>query len=512
MGTEERISLFIQVCHAVQHAHQKGIIHRDLKPSNILVTLHDGVPVPKVIDFGIAKATEGRLTDQTIYTQLFEFIGTPAYISPEQAEMSGLDIDTRSDIYSLGVLLYELLTGKTPFDGQDLLRSGLDQMRRTIRETEPQSPSTRLSAMLETDLTTTARRRRSEPPHLVHLIKGDLDWIVMKALEKDRTRRFETASALANDLKRFLNDEPVEARPPSSLYRLQKLARRNKMAFAAIGGIVAALALGLGVSLNLYVKEKAALRRAVQMEEEEVVLRKQAEAGLEIERHQREHAEIGQKLWQAGVFMSEGHFDQAEAMMKDVPAIPQSAAIYNVLGMVHARYGRLDHAITNYARSALVQATNDLGFHMLLPLLAYTGRTNEFAEWRRKALSQFGSTTEPAVAERIGLDCLILPAPDEETARIGAMLDKSASPLARGLAEYRRGHFADAVTLLEKAADFPANANAGAEARAVLALAQSRSGQKPTAVKEITGDLDGPDWNEQMTARVLVAEARKAAP
>ena len=175
LDTGERIRLFIQVCHAVQHAHQKGIIHRDLKPSNILVTLHDGVPVPKVIDFGIAKATEGRLTDQTIYTQLYEFIGTPAYISPEQAEMSELDIDTRTDIYSLGVLLYELFTGKTPFDSQELLRSGLDEMRRTIREKEPLSPSTRLSSMADADLTTTAKRRRAEAPRLVHFIRAT--WI-----------------------------------------------------------------------------------------------------------------------------------------------------------------------------------------------------------------------------------------------------------------------------------------------------------------------------------------------
>jgi eukaryotic-like serine/threonine-protein kinase len=254
LDTAERIRLFIHVCHAVQHAHHKGIIHRDIKPSNILVTLHDGVPVPKVIDFGIAKATEGRLSDLTIYTQLYEFIGTPAYISPEQAEMSGLDIDTRTDIYSLGVLLYELLTGKTPFDSQELVDSGLDEMRRTIREKEPLSPSTRLSAMVDADLTTTAKRRRVEAPRLVHFIQGDLDWIVMKALEKDRTRRFETANGLAADLQRFLNNEPVEARPPSNLYRFQKMVRRNKMAFAAVSGIVAALALGLAVSVNLYVK------------------------------------------------------------------------------------------------------------------------------------------------------------------------------------------------------------------------------------------------------------------
>src|SRR5439155_13082499 len=168
------------VCQAIQHAHQKGIIHRDIKPSNILVTLHDGVPVPKVIDFGIAKATAGELTDKTIYTQFQQFIGTPAYISPEQAEMSGLDMDTRSDIYSLGVLLYELLVGRTPFDGKELLMSGLDEMRRTIREEEPLRPSTRLSAITPEGLTVTAKRGSADPPKLVHSLRGDLDWIVMK--------------------------------------------------------------------------------------------------------------------------------------------------------------------------------------------------------------------------------------------------------------------------------------------------------------------------------------------
>ena len=233
LSTEERLQLFIQVCQAIQHAHQKGIIHRDIKPSNILVTLRDGTAVPKVIDFGIAKATtEQRLTDRTLFTAFQQFIGTPAYMSPEQAEMSELGVDTRSDIYSLGVLLYELLTGQTPFDSKALQRVGLDETRRIIREEEPLRPSTRLSTMVGADLTLIAKGRKVEAPKLIHMLRGDLDWIVMKALEKDRTRRYETANGLAADIQRHLKNEPVLASPPSNLYKFQKLVRRNKLAFS----------------------------------------------------------------------------------------------------------------------------------------------------------------------------------------------------------------------------------------------------------------------------------------
>jgi serine/threonine protein kinase len=263
LSTEQRLELFTQVCHAVQHAHQKGIIHRDLKPSNILVTLHDGVPVPKVIDFGIAKATsDQRLTDKTIFTAFEQFIGTPAYMSPEQAEMSGLDIDTRSDIYSLGVLLYELLTGRTPLDADELLRSGMSEMRRKIRETEPPRPSTRLSTMHAADLSTIAKHRQAEAPRLIHLVRGDLDWIVMKCLEKDRARRYETANGLAADIERYLSSEPIAARPPSGFYRLQKMVRRNKATFTAAAAIAVMLIVGVVMSTWQAVRATTEKRRA----------------------------------------------------------------------------------------------------------------------------------------------------------------------------------------------------------------------------------------------------------
>jgi eukaryotic-like serine/threonine-protein kinase len=240
----ERLELFVQVCHAVQHAHQKGIIHRDIKPSNVLVTRHDDQPVVKVIDFGIAKATQSRLTEKTLFTEFHQLIGTPTYMSPEQAGMSDLDVDTRSDIYSLGVLLYELLTGSTPFDIKSLVNAGYAEIQRVIREVEPPRPSTRLSTMGST-LPSVAMLRHTDPNQLTKLVRGDLDWIVMKALEKDRLRRYDTAGSLSEDVERHLSGEAVLAAPPTVRYRARKFILRNKGAVFAGTLVASTLLLGI---------------------------------------------------------------------------------------------------------------------------------------------------------------------------------------------------------------------------------------------------------------------------
>ena len=251
LSTGERLALFTQICRAIQHAHQKGIIHRDIKPSNVLVTLADGVPIPKVIDFGIAKATQARLTERTLFTEFKQLVGTPEYMSPEQAEMTGIDIDTRSDIYSLGVLLYELLTGTTPISAQQLRSQAFAEMQRMIREVEPPRPSTRLSTLGDA-LTAVAAHRRTDPRKLRRAVTGELDWIVMKCLEKDRMRRYETANALALDIERHLTHEPVLARPATAGYRLAKFVRRNKLGVGAAAAVTLALCVGIvGTSVGL---------------------------------------------------------------------------------------------------------------------------------------------------------------------------------------------------------------------------------------------------------------------
>jgi len=364
LSTRERLELFIQVCQAIQHAHQKGVIHRDIKPSNILVTEQDGAPVPKIIDFGIAKATTNQpLTDKTLFTAFEQFIGTPAYMSPEQAGLGGLDVDTRSDIYSLGVLLYELLAGQPPFDPAVLHRSALDEILRIIREQEPPRPSARLTTLTEQELSTVAQRRQTESTKLPNLVRGDLDWIVMKALEKDRRRRYETANGLARDLQRFLDNDEVLARPPSNLYRFQKLVRRNKLAFAAASAVALALLLGLASSTWLLLKEGQARRRAVTAEQTQTHLRQEADSA-------RQQAQAGEQKAKTQALKSE----QVAGFLKDMltgvgPSVAlgrDTAMLKEILDKTADRFGK---DLTNQPeveielRLTLGETYNDLGLY-----------------------------------------------------------------------------------------------------------------------------------------------------
>jgi WD40 repeat protein/serine/threonine protein kinase len=376
LSTVKRLGLFVQVCQAIQHAHQKGIIHRDIKPTNVLVADHDGVPVPKVIDFGIAKATnDQRLTDKTLYTAFEQFIGTPAYMSPEQAKLSGLDIDTRSDIYSLGVLLYELLTGTTPFEARRLLAAGLDEIRRIIREEEPVRPSTRLHTLDAAEQTTVAKHRQTDPPKLAHLIRGDLDWIVMKALEKDRGRRYETANGLAMDIQRHLNSEPVVACPPSNFYRFQKLVSRNKLVFAAGAAVGAAILVGLTVSTFLFIQERRAHTRALAAEHDQSQLRLEAVAESKKAKSEAERAQAAERTAAAAAQRAEesaqvatNALQKAEAAATEL-SLNMAASDFSMAVRLIAERQR-DDALAYLARSLALNPKNEAATTRLATLLA----------------------------------------------------------------------------------------------------------------------------------------------
>ncbi|MCH2599950.1 MAG: serine/threonine protein kinase, partial [Pirellulales bacterium] len=290
LSTQQRIDLFLTVCRAIDHAHGKGIIHRDIKPSNVMVTLHDGKPVCKVIDFGVSKALSQQLTEKTLFTAYGQMIGTPTYMSPEQAEMSGLDIDTRSDVYSLGVVLYELLTGTTPLGKQEVQSATYDELQRMIKEEEAQRPSTRVST-LGKKATINAKNRSTEERKLSQQLRGDIDWIVIKALEKDRNRRYDSAKAMAEDLERHARQEPVLARPPSLIYRAQKFLRRNRIkvgVFATVG-VLALVVLSSGVVLFESREEQTKLQeQADELAQEKAALETQVSSIEEARRLLRE--------------------------------------------------------------------------------------------------------------------------------------------------------------------------------------------------------------------------------
>jgi serine/threonine protein kinase len=447
-----RLELLISVCQAVQHAHQKGIIHRDLKPTNVLVTLHDDKAVAKVIDFGVAKATGQQLTEKTLFTNFAQMIGTPLYMSPEQAQMSGLDVDTRSDVYSLGMLLYELLTGTTPFDKERLKSMDYDEIRRMIREEEPPKPSTRISTLAQA-ATTLSMQRKSDPKRLSQLFRGELDWIAMKCLEKDRNRRYETANALAMDLQRYLADEPVQACPPSAGYRLRKFARKYRTLLRIAGVIVVFLVLAAAVSTWQAVRATLAERRAL-------AERDRAEASFQMARDA-----VDQLFTQ----VSQSPKLKAHAMEKFRKDLLQSAsafyerfireqfdapAVRHDLGLAHQRLAAIRRELGDYAAAEesstkaiellgeLLQAQPDAGEYQRDLAAGYAGLALIYSDTARWDRSDSAYQQALAIQEnQVGAH--------PEAAEYRYALAKTYG--ASGLVHYRAGRPENAATRYQQA-------------------------------------------------------------
>jgi serine/threonine protein kinase/Tfp pilus assembly protein PilF len=453
-----RLELFVPVCQAVQHAHQKGIIHRDLKPSNVLVTRHDGVPVVKVIDFGIAKALGQQLTDKTLLTGFAQLIGTPLYMSPEQAEMSGLDVDTRSDIYSLGVLLYELLAGTTPFDQERLKQAGYDEVRRILREEEPPRPSARLSTLGQAAATVSARRQ-SDPRRLRQLFRGELDWVVLKALEKDRNRRYESASALAADVERYLHDEPIQACPPSAWYRFRKFARRNKVWLGTLSAVSVAVVLAVAVLVVSLVVIDRERTEAMRQRDDAQAQRQRARRAVD-----RMYTEVAEK-WLAQQprleplqkqFLEEAlHF--YEEFAQEHSSDPE---LRLETAKAHCRVGQIRHRLgeTALAEEAFAQAIRLLE-QLVADYPAQATYRSALADSHYHLGQTLATKQELALAEKELARCVVLrqqlvadfpDAADHGRDLAGAYLSLANVEANRGLAGKAEGSYRQAIALLDK--------------------------------------------------------------
>ena len=386
LSTKDRLALFVQVCNAVQHAHQKGIIHRDIKPSNVMVTQRDGKPVPKVIDFGIAKATNQKLTEKTLFTRYAHIIGTPAYMSPEQAELSDVDIDTRSDIYSLGVLLYELLTGATPFSEEELREAGYAEMQRIIREEEPTKPSTKLSTLGDS-LTDVARRRSCSPELLRKHLRGDLDWIVMKSLEKDRTRRYDSTSALLEDIKRHLNHDPVSAGPPGAWYRTKKFVLRHRAWLTTVAAVTVVISASLAVTASLYKRvERVDFDRRLSVTQQLYAEGRYQAALAEMEnQHLNKATDARARLLYAQILVDLGQGDEAMAQLHNLAEADAeiAGAAHYLLARLHSSNAPKKSREHRQQAEAILPSTAD-GY----ALRALTAPTpDEAVTWLNQALS-----------------------------------------------------------------------------------------------------------------------------
>ncbi len=470
LDLRQRLALFIQVCHAIQHAHQKGVIHRDIKPSNVLVELHEGTPRPRVIDFGIAKAVHKGLFDEMDgYTEFEPFIGTPAYMSPEQIGMDGIDLDTRSDIYSLGTLLYEMLTGSTPFEKQELLDAGLDGMRLILLEREPCRPSLRLQRM-DLEERAAASRDLGDVSLLERALAGDLDWVVMKALEKDRERRYETVEAFAMDISRYLSNEPVMARPPSKRYRFRKMVRRNRGVVISVCAVLATLLAGLVAASWLLVREHAVRQRAVAAEQ----LAEEARQG---EARLRKEAEARENIAMAAVLLQRHQYEEAQRMVEDceLPVIKPSLEAGNVFlrlaewNLRRGLWGKAAEQMLKFARAVQVDKsdlTDDAtrGLLCVGPTLVVAGDMEDYDRYIHETISHFSTTRNPIAAEHVIKMCVILPCDQtvlDALQPLADILKKSVirQPTASdwenfinawrvwaiAIYEYRAGHFAEAA-------------------------------------------------------------------